>query len=99
MQTLRRRVFDVSHVEIETSAVEKKAAVARRFFVIPVMQIDRASLGFSEQIVLYLGRPELGIDMRLLFTQQAAVFGFDSNDPIHRLTSIHQCSDSDKSLL
>jgi hypothetical protein len=37
--------------------------------------------------------------MGLLFTEQAAVFGFYSNDPMHRLTSIHQRSGSDKLLL
>ena len=42
MQTFRRRVLDVPHVEIEPAAVEEKAAVARRFLVVAVMQIDRA---------------------------------------------------------
>ena len=83
MQTLWRCVFDVAHVEVKTPAIEEKTPVARRFLVIPIVQIDRAGGGFSEKVVLHFGRPKLGINMRLLFAQQAAVFGFDSNDPIH----------------
>ena len=74
----------MSHVEIETPAVEKKSSIARWFLVIPVVQIDRAGIGLSEKIIFNLCRPELRIDVRFLFTQKAAVFGFDSNDPIHR---------------
>ena len=68
MQTLRRRVLDMPHVEVQTPAIEKKTSVARRLLIIPVVQIDRAGLGFPEKIVLYLGRPELRVPMRLLFT-------------------------------
>jgi hypothetical protein len=57
MQTFRRRVLDVSHVEVETSAVQKKASVARWFFVISVMQIDGASFGLSKEIILNFGWP------------------------------------------
>src|SRR5437870_2344333 len=84
MQTFRRRVFDMSHVEIETAAIEKKPSIARWFLVIPIMQIDRAGVGFSEEIIFNLGRPELRIDVWFFFTQKTAVFGLDSNDPIHR---------------
>ena|SRR5438874_9447440 len=99
MKTLRRCVFNVSHIEIKTPSIEKETSVTRRLFLIPVVWINRAGLGFSKKIVLYLGRPELGIDMGLFFAQKAAVFGFYSNNPIHRLTSIRQCSDLDKLLL
>src|SRR5438045_2978088 len=51
MQTLWRGVLDMSHVEIETPAVEKKSSIARWFLVIPVVQIDRAGIGLSEKIV------------------------------------------------
>src|ERR1043166_4134503 len=83
MQTLRRRVLDVSHVEVEPSAVEEKSSIARRFLVIPVMQIDRAGVCLSKQIVFDLGRPQLRIHVRLVLAQKTAVFGFNSNDPIH----------------
>ena len=84
MQTLWRRVLDVSHVEIETPAIKKKTSVARRFLVIPVMQIDRARLGFAKEVVFDFCRPKLRIGVRLFFAQKTAVFRFNSNDPIHR---------------
>src|SRR4029077_390571 len=87
MQTLRRRVLDMAHVEVETSAVEEKSSVSRRFLVVAVMQIDRASVRLSEEIVLNLRRPQLRIYMRFVFSQKTAVFGFDSNNPIHRPTN------------
>ena len=74
----------MSHVEIEPPAIQQKAAVARRFLVVAVMQIDRARLGLAKEIVFDLGRPKLGIGARLFLAQKAAVFGFNSNDPIHR---------------
>jgi len=74
----------VSHVEIETSAVKEKPSVSRWFLVVPVMQIDRAGVRLSEEIVFNLRRPQLRIDVRFFFTQKTAVFGFDSDDPIHR---------------
>jgi hypothetical protein len=84
MQAFRRRVLDVSHVEIKTPAIKEKTAVARGLLVIPVMQIDRARLGFAKQVVFDLCRPKLGIGVRLFFAQKTAVFGFNSDDPIHR---------------
>jgi len=92
VQTFRRRVLDVSHIKIETTAVAKKASVARWLFVVAVMQINRAGLRVSEKMIFDLGRPELGINMRLYFTQKAAVLGFDPNNPIHCLPSIRQGS-------
>jgi hypothetical protein len=83
MQTFRGRVLDVPHVEVETSAIEKKASVPRWFFVISVMQIDGASVGLSKEIVFNFAWPKLGIAMRLSLAQKAAVFGFNSNDPVH----------------
>src|ERR1043166_5610034 len=90
MQTLGRRVLDMSHVEIETSAVEEKSSITRWFLVVSVMQIDRASVRLSKQIVFNLRRPQLRIDVRFVFTQKTAVFGFDSNDPIHRRQLMHR---------
>src|SRR6266480_6424541 len=90
MQTFRRRVLDMSHVEVETSAIEEKSAVARRFLVVAVMQIDRAGIRFSEKIVFDLRRPQLRIDVRFVFTQKATVLGLDSNDPIHCRQSTHR---------
>ena len=49
MQTFGRRVFDVAHVEIKPAAVEKKTAVAGRFFVIAIVKIDRAGARLVEK--------------------------------------------------
>ncbi len=59
VQTFRRSVFDVPHVEIEPSAVEEKTAVARRLFVVPVMQVDDAGARLAKKVVFHLGRPQL----------------------------------------
>src|SRR5438046_2730854 len=73
----------MTHIEVETSAIEKKSAVTRRFLVVAVMQIDRAGIRFSEEIVFNLRRPQLRVHVRFVFTQKATVLGLDSNDPIH----------------
>src|SRR5512132_272936 len=83
MQTFRRRVLDMPHVEIEPPAVQEKAAVARRFLVIAIMKIDRPGIGFAEQIIFDLRRPKFGIHVRLVFAEKTTVLGFDSNDSIH----------------
>src|SRR6266576_2473129 len=83
MQTFRRRVLNVAHVEIQPPAVQEKAAVARRFLVVAVMQIDRPGVGFAEQIIFDLRRPKFGIHVRLVFAEKTTVLGFDSNDSIH----------------
>ena len=58
MQALRRGIFDVAHVEIKPAAIEQKSAIARRLFVIPIVQIDRPGVRLAEEVILYLGRPE-----------------------------------------
>src|SRR5882724_9465531 len=83
MQTFRRSVLDMSHVEVKTAAVKEKAAVARRFLVVAVMQIDRPGVGLAEQIIFDLRRPKLGIHVRLVFAEKTTVLGFDSDDSIH----------------
>src|SRR3954453_21805503 len=83
MQTFGRRVLDVAHIEIERAAVKKKAAVARWFLVIAIMKIDGARVGFAEQVIFDLRRPQLGIHVRLVLAEQTAVLGLDSNDSIH----------------
>src|SRR5262245_46424952 len=83
MQTFRRRVLDMAHVQIESPAVKQKAAVTRRFFVIAVMKIDRTGVGLAEEVIFYLRWPKLGIHVRLVFAEKTAVLSFDSNDSIH----------------
>src|SRR2546423_8411696 len=83
MQPFRGRVLDRSHVELKAAAVKEKAAVARRFLVIAVMQIDRPGVGFAEQVIFNLCRPKLRIHVRLVFAEKTTVLGFDSDDSIH----------------
>ena len=90
MQTLRRGILNVPHVEIKSAAIEKKSSVSGRLLVVAVMQIDGASVCFSEQIVFDLGRPKLRIHMRFFFANKTAVFGLDSNDPIHCTQLTHR---------
>src|SRR5436189_3018014 len=47
------------------------------------MQIDRARLGLTEQVIFNLRGPKLGIHVRLVFAEKTTVLGFDSNDSIH----------------
>src|SRR5439155_13880110 len=94
MQAFRRHVLDVSNVEIEAPAIKEKTSVARWFLVIAVMQIDGARLGFAKKIVFYLCGPEFRIHMRLFFAQKTAVFGLNSNDPIHRSKLTHRIAKS-----
>src|SRR5262249_13294926 len=90
MQTFRRRVLDVPHIEVKTTAVEKKAAVAGRFVVIAIMQINGTGVGLAEQIIFYLRWPQLGIHVRLFFAEKTTVLGFNSNDAIHRNQLTHR---------
>src|SRR5438132_14049300 len=95
MQTFGRGVLNVAHVEIKPATVQTKVAVARRFFVIAIVKIDRPGARLVKEIILYFGRPHLGVTAQLFAAQQAAIFGFDSNDAIHRLTSIRQIAKID----
>ena len=83
MQTFRRCVLEVPHIEIEPTAVEEKSAIARRFLVVAVMKIDCTGVRLAKEIIFDLRRPKLGIHVRLVFTEKTAVFGFDSYDAIH----------------
>ena len=83
MQAFRRCVLDMSHVEIKSAAVQQETAIAWRILVVAVVQIDRAGVSFAKQIVLNLGRPKLGIYVRLVFAEKTTVLGFNSNDSIH----------------
>src|SRR6266567_6517828 len=83
MQAFRRRIFDVPHIEIKPSAVEQKTAIARRFFIIAVVQVDRASARFAKKMIFHPHRPGVAVQMWIVAAGEATVFGFDSDDPIH----------------
>ena len=83
IKALGRRVFEMPHVEIKASPVQQKTAVARRFFVIAIVQVDGADLSFVEKVILNNARPHVRAPVRLLVGHQAAVFRFDADDAIH----------------
>src|SRR5215208_2996002 len=47
------------------------------------MKIDRAGVGFPEQVIFDLRRPKLGIHVRLVFAEKTTILRFDSYDSIH----------------
>src|SRR4051812_43981699 len=94
MQTFRRRILDVAHVEIKPAAIEQKSTIARRFLVITVMQIDRSRGCPAEEIIFNLRRPKLRVSVRLIVAQQTAVLCFDANDTIHYRELTHRIRNS-----
>src|SRR5437870_225640 len=83
METFWRRVLDVSHIKIQTPTVTKKTSVTRWLFIVAIMQINRAGFCVSEKMIFNLRRPEFRITVRLFLAQKTAIFGFDSDDPVH----------------
>lgn len=71
------------HIEINAAAVKQEAAISGRLFVIAVMEIDRARLRFAEEKVFHPRWPRLASAARATSTDQAAVFRFDPDNPIH----------------
>src|SRR5947207_9362717 len=82
-QALRRGILDVAHVEIEAAAIQEETTVARRFLIIPVMEIDRAGFLLPEKKIFDLYRPGVGMHTPVFSTDKATIFCFDSGDAIH----------------
>ena len=80
----------MSHVEVESTSIQKKTAVSRRFFVIPIMQVYRANVTFPKQIVLYLNRPGVRLALGLVLGDQTAILGLETNDSVHRFAASDQ---------
>jgi hypothetical protein len=82
-QAFGRAVLDMAHVEVKPPAVEEKAAVAGRFVVIAVVQIDQPELFLFEDVIAHPGRdggkPEG-------FGRHTAILGFQAGEPLHALT-------------
>src|SRR5687767_7114820 len=76
----------MSHIEIEPAAVPEKSAVARRLFVIAIMQIERPGAHLPEEMVFYPHRPGLAGSRGLLRGNKASVFSFDADDAVHERT-------------
>jgi hypothetical protein len=85
----------VSHVEIETTAIEKKPTVPGRLFVVTVVEIDGSGRRLAKEVVFNFGGPNVGIEMRRLLPHEASIFRLDAHDPIH-LTIIPQRGAPDK---
>jgi len=83
MQTLRRCIFDVTHVEIEAAAVAEEAAVAWRLLIVSIMQVDGAGFRFAKEKVLHSHRPGVGMAAPILAPDEAPVFGLNTGDAIH----------------
>src|SRR5437764_5812200 len=81
---LRRGILDVPHVQIKPAAVEQETAVARRFFIIPIVQINRAEARDLEDVVLDPDRKRIGAALPVLVANQAAVLGRQPDDAIHK---------------
>ena len=79
---LRRRVFEVPHVDVEPPAIQQKAAVSRRLLVVAIVQVDHARLRFFEEVILHPRRPRIRPVQRIA-ADEAAVFGFDADDAVH----------------
>ena len=77
----------MSHVEVESTSIQKKTAVSRRFFVIPIVQVYRADVTFPKQIVLYLNRPGVRLALGLVLGDQTAILGLETNDSVHRFAA------------
>ena len=55
--TLRRRIFEVPHIEVKPSSIQQKATIPRWLFIIAVMPIQCADTRFFEQVILNARRP------------------------------------------
>ncbi len=78
-----RGIFDVAHVEVNAAAIEQEAAVARRFLVVAIMQIQRAGPGFPEQVIFDPRRPAFAAALRPFAANEAAILRLDPHDPVH----------------
>ncbi len=84
--TLRRCVFKMTHVEVDAPAIHQKTAVARRFVVGAVVQIEH-TLFFVEDMVFDPDRNVDGSVLEILFLDQQTVLGLNSvNAAFHDFT-------------
>src|SRR4029077_1270131 len=71
------------HVEVDPAAIEQETAVAGRFLVIPIVQVDRADPHPAEEVILDSHRPGVAVRVDGAAAHQAAIFGLDPCDAIH----------------
>src|ERR1700730_3411871 len=71
------------HVEVKAATIQKKTAVARRFFVIPIVQIDSANMTLTKEMVFNLYRPRISLALSLILRDQTTVFSLEASYPVH----------------
>ena len=49
------------HVEVYPAAIEQEAAVAGRFLIVPIVQVDRAGAHPAEEVILDSHRPGVAV--------------------------------------
>ncbi len=96
LPALGRGVLDVPHVEINAAAIEQEPAIAGRLLVVAIMQVDRARPHPAEEMIFHPHRPGVAVGVRGVAAHQAAIFGLDPCDPIHRLRASDTAARVDK---
>src|SRR6202007_3073289 len=82
-----RRIFQVPHVKVKSASIQKKTAVARRFFVITIVQVYGPYVTFPEEIVLDLDRPGVCLALGLVFGNQTTVLSLETDNSVHRFAA------------
>src|SRR5215218_10260638 len=83
MNALRRGILEVSHIEVNAATVEQETAVAGRFFVIAIMQVDRARARLAKEMVLDARRPAFRPAATGAARDETTVLRLNPYDPIH----------------
>jgi hypothetical protein len=73
----------MAHIQLKPATIQKKTAVARRFLVIAIMQIDRADLTLAEKVILDFYGPRVSLALRLILRDQTSVFSLEASYPVH----------------
>ena len=75
-------VLDVTHVDVDTAAVEQEAAVAGRFVASSIVDVDDPQTFPVENTVLRLHRDEIGTEERIGVWRHAAILDLDAVNTI-----------------
>src|ERR1700736_2952234 len=77
----------MSHIEVETASIQKKTAIARRFFVVPIMKVDCTDMALAKEVILDLDRPGISLALSLIFGDQTTIFCLETDNPVHRFAA------------
>src|SRR5579859_4698997 len=81
---LGRGILDMPHVQIQPATIEQEAAIAGRFLVIAIVQVDGAETRDLEDVVLDTDRKRVGSALPIIAADQTTVLGLQSDDAIHK---------------